>query len=66
MSESILQSCRACGRYTLQHRCPACGGTTRTPHPARYSPQDRYGRYRRALLASSPVAPPSPPAPAED
>jgi len=53
MSESLLRVCTACGRYTLKSRCPACSGATRTPHPARFSPQDRWGRYRRALLAEA-------------
>jgi len=44
-----LLRCRACGRYTLSPTCPACGGPTARPGPARYSPEDRYGRYRRAL-----------------
>ena len=49
MTESLLRRCRGCGRYGLHARCPACGGETATPHPARYSPQDRWAKYRRAL-----------------
>ncbi len=49
MTESILRVCRGCGRYTLAAKCPACGGAVRTPHPARFSPGDRYGKYRRML-----------------
>ncbi|KUG14546.1 hypothetical protein ASZ90_015820 [hydrocarbon metagenome] len=33
--------------YTLQGACPICGSPTATPHPASFSPQDRYGEYRR-------------------
>ncbi|MDD1723706.1 MAG: RNA-protein complex protein Nop10 [Methanospirillum sp.] len=33
--------------YILSEICPRCGHPTVTPHPARYSPQDRYGRQRR-------------------
>jgi len=54
MTESILRVCRACARYTLRDACPTCAGPTRTPHPARFSPEDRYGRYRRALMAAPP------------
>jgi H/ACA ribonucleoprotein complex subunit 3 len=50
MTESILRVCRSCARYTFQDACPNCHGATRSPHPARYSPQDRWGKYRRALL----------------
>ena len=51
MTEALLHVCRACGRYTLRGSCPACGGPTRTPHPARFDATDRYGAYRRRLLA---------------
>lgn len=51
MSESILHVCRACDRYTYRVSCPNCGAATRTPHPARYDATDRYGTYRRRLLA---------------
>ncbi len=53
MTESLLRLCRACGQYTLRAACPKCGTATRTPHPARFSPQDRWGRYRRALRAAA-------------
>ncbi|HXY11934.1 MAG TPA: RNA-protein complex protein Nop10 [Thermoplasmata archaeon] len=50
MTNSVLRVCRSCDRYTYQDRCPACSGPTRTPHPARFDPGDRYGKYRRRLL----------------
>ena len=49
MTESLLHVCRVCHRYTLDDACPQGHGATRTPHPARYSPQDRWAKYRRAL-----------------
>jgi H/ACA ribonucleoprotein complex subunit 3 len=52
MTESVLRVCRPCGRYTLKAVCPACGKATRTPHPARFDATDRYGVYRRRLLAA--------------
>ncbi|MGA7924256.1 MAG: RNA-protein complex protein Nop10 [Thermoplasmata archaeon] len=54
MTESLLRVCRGCQRYTLKLTCPSCKGATRTPHPARFSPQDRYGAYRRLLMAAQP------------
>ncbi len=39
-----------CGSYTLKEKCPQCGKDTFIPRPARFSPEDRYGRYRRMLL----------------
>lgn len=32
--------------YTLKEKCPVCGEPTMTVHPARYSPDDKYARYR--------------------
>jgi H/ACA ribonucleoprotein complex subunit 3 len=55
MTESLLRVCRACARYSLRAKCPECGAATRTPHPARYNPGDRYGRYRRMLTEASRV-----------
>ena len=53
MTESILRVCPGCRRYTFRGKCPECGGATRTPHPARFDPSDRYGKYRRLLLAAT-------------
>ena len=41
-----MLKCTKCGRYTLseEHKC---GGKAVNPTPAKYSPEDRYGRYRR-------------------
>jgi H/ACA ribonucleoprotein complex subunit 3 len=35
--------------YTLAMTCPACGAPTVTAHPARFSPEDKYGKYRRMV-----------------
>ena len=40
---------RKCHVYTFKQQCPVCGKDTREPRPARYSPEDRYGIYRRML-----------------
>ncbi|MEA3200762.1 MAG: Nucleolar RNA-binding protein Nop10p family [Thermoplasmata archaeon] len=37
--------------YTLKAACPACGKATAQPGPAKFSPEDRYGAYRRKLKA---------------
>ncbi|MCD6480143.1 RNA-protein complex protein Nop10 [Candidatus Bathyarchaeota archaeon] len=42
----LLRYCDRCDRYTLGDRCPLCGGHVRIPHPAKFSPDDRYQRYR--------------------
>ncbi len=53
MTDALLKVCRPCDRYTLKATCPSCGAPTRTPHPARYDASDRYGAYRRRLLAEA-------------
>jgi len=53
MTDALLRVCRSCGRYTLRAACPECGAATRTPHPARFNPSDRYGKYRRMLLEAN-------------
>lgn len=48
-----LLRCGKCGRYTLNARCPGCGGDTASAHPARFSPDDKYARYRLASRYSA-------------
>ncbi len=46
----LLRKCMACGKYTLnEEACPYCRGKVKVPHPAKFSPQDKYARYRRAM-----------------
>jgi H/ACA ribonucleoprotein complex subunit 3 len=44
-----IRRCIKCYRYTLYTTCPECGSETRIAHPPRFSPEDRYVKYR--LLA---------------
>ena len=39
--------CKECYAYTLKKSCPICKTKTTTPKPAKYSPEDKYGKYRR-------------------
>jgi H/ACA ribonucleoprotein complex subunit 3 len=46
----LLRKCVECQNYTLnQQKCPSCGGNLHIPHPAKFSPEDRYAKYRRAI-----------------
>jgi H/ACA ribonucleoprotein complex subunit 3 len=46
----LLRKCQKCGRYTLnKDGCPYCGGTVRIPHPPKFSPADKYLKYRMAM-----------------
>lgn len=44
-----MRKCTSCNRYTLQDKCPHCKGELRVVFPAKYSPEDKYGKYRRIL-----------------
>ena len=45
----LLRKCEKCGNYTLKTDfCPRCGGKVHVPHPAKFSPDDKYLRYRLA------------------
>jgi H/ACA ribonucleoprotein complex subunit 3 len=48
-----IRKCASCGTYTLKERCPKCDLPTVMPVPARYSPEDRFGKYRRATKGDS-------------
>ena len=41
-----MRRCKACGAYTLDET--HCGKATASPHPPKYSLEDRYAAYRRA------------------
>jgi H/ACA ribonucleoprotein complex subunit 3 len=46
----LLRKCEKCGNYTLRKEmCPYCGGKVKVPHPPKFSPDDKYLRYRMAL-----------------
>ncbi|MGI0079194.1 MAG: nucleolar RNA-binding Nop10p family protein [Nitrososphaerales archaeon] len=43
----LLRKCKECGTYTLHQNCQKCGSTnTVNPHPAKFSMDDKYLRYR--------------------
>jgi len=37
--------CKSCNKYTMEETC--CGEKTVESKPAKYSPQDKYAKYRR-------------------
>jgi H/ACA ribonucleoprotein complex subunit 3 len=38
--------CSKCKSYGLEPKC-SCGGSRSKPKPPKYSPEDKYGEYRR-------------------
>ena len=50
----MLRKCEVCGRYSMKtEKCPSCEGTLRIPHPPKFSPEDKYEKYRRELKRMS-------------
>ncbi|MDR0523219.1 MAG: RNA-protein complex protein Nop10 [Candidatus Methanoplasma sp.] len=45
-----MRRCCSCSRYTLGEACPLCGSRAVEPAPAKFSPEDRYGEYRRKAV----------------
>jgi len=41
-----ILKCTTCGRYSLKALC-SCGAPNVVPRPAKFSPEDAYGKYRR-------------------
>ena len=42
----IINKCVECGKYTLKDKCE-CGGKSLDPRPAKFSIEDKYGKWRR-------------------
>jgi len=45
-----IKKCPKCKIYTLKDNCPKCGEKTVYISPPRFSPLDKYGKYRRMML----------------
>jgi H/ACA ribonucleoprotein complex subunit 3 len=41
-----ILKCQSCGQYALSENC-SCGGKAIENKPPKYSPEDKYGEYRR-------------------
>ncbi len=46
---SQIMYCNICKNYTLEKICKKCNKKTVLKKPAKFSPQDHYGKYRREL-----------------
>ena len=44
-----ILKCKACGGYTIKGKCPKCGEEAVKLIPPKYSPEDKYGKYRRKV-----------------
>ncbi len=43
---SYILYCSSCKKYTLEEAC-LCGAKTQTVQPAKFSPEDKWGHWRR-------------------
>ncbi len=41
-----LRRCNQCKSYTLKEKCPNCKNDSISAHSAKFSPDDKYVRYR--------------------
>lgn len=44
---SKIKKCLKCNSYTISDRCKKCNSKTVSSIPAKYSPVDKYAKYRR-------------------
>jgi len=47
--QTLVFQCKSCDIFTISKECPNCSSNTSNPLPPRFSPQDKYGKYRRML-----------------
>ncbi len=50
-----MKICPKCNKYTLKDLCPLCNTPAVNPHPPKFSPEDKYGKYRRLIKKESGV-----------
>ncbi len=46
MAKVKILKCEVCGAYGIKETC-SCGGKRVDVRPPKYSPEDKYGKYRR-------------------
>ncbi len=44
-----IKKCVKCNLYTLKTKCDLCGIETQNVVPPKFSPEDKYGIYRRKM-----------------
>jgi len=54
--KTLLFKWEKCSKYTMEAKCPRCGEATKMAAPAKYSPDDKYARYRSPLAYQTAAA----------
>ncbi len=44
--KTLIRKCVKCGKYTMEEKCPKCGSQTRSTDPLKYSPSDKFQKFR--------------------
>ena len=44
----MIRVCPKCFKYTLKLKCKLCSNETKLSHPSKFSPDDKYLKYRMA------------------
>jgi H/ACA ribonucleoprotein complex subunit 3 len=47
-----MRKCIKCNQYTFKEICQKCNEKTISPLPPKFSPQDKFGVYRRKAIIS--------------
>ncbi|RME54705.1 ribosome biogenesis protein [Candidatus Woesearchaeota archaeon] len=45
--------CNKCKEFSMEKICPKCKSVTLSVKPAKYSPEDKWGKYRRMAKEQS-------------
>jgi len=53
---NLLFRCPKDFTYTMNEKCPRCGDSTVMAVPPKYSPDDKYARYRSPLAYQTPTS----------
>ncbi len=44
-----LYYCQTCEKYTMEQKCTTCNKPTSIPRPPKYTPDDKYTKYRAEI-----------------
>jgi H/ACA ribonucleoprotein complex subunit 3 len=48
--KTLIRKCPSCGLYAMKNICPNCGSETVMAIPMKYSPADKFQKYRIKIL----------------
>ncbi|HII82133.1 MAG TPA: RNA-protein complex protein Nop10 [Ferroplasma sp.] len=48
--KTLIMKCPSCGLYTMKNICTHCGAVTVMAIPMKYSPADKFQKYRIKIL----------------